>query len=1269
MTWLGTFFNIKKKSACFFALKMSDSSVYSGEDEDLLYVKYKKHIYEFAYLIDSFNDFLENSIREILAGVAKYNQNGDKFEIVLRGIDKPMYKVSGVETNLTRQTCMAHDKNYSGKVHVAIRCGNIESSEATLLEIPIMVYSNRCHDYNDRDADPGCYFIIGGNRYVCFLYETGRCSQMNVGVEKGKFYVTCAVEYANSRTSFNVVKFDNTNVIQLKTNAPILEMLEDDDVDDIDGPPDVEKTDETGKKKVVEVFIPAINAAYIIHVTNVNDEDVMTLKEFADYFFEIIRSFTPEDHWNRVRDNLSTSFSDFEDCTEDDIINSLYKSLRKEDLSKDDWKLLGKQYFDNILVGHKTHMDKIHFIAMMMCRVCQAIAGFILPTSKDYGFTRAIHPPGRVFTKLLGRKINGLLRDQSIKIEGRIKDACENFASKLQEKSANTTKKFLNSLLGVGKQWNNKPWNNETTKAVLMLADVANDTSMRAMLTRTKNDANVNMRTLSAREVQMSYLFFVDILKFTDNEMCGFIKFLASLAYVTTYLDPSSIISILKQGYYVSLWRKERTDKFHLELKVGGKTIGYTSSESVAILDPILSSKHSKQLVVGDDVLGNVKDSVSVVKFLREVKLTLVQKKRTDVYNCPVTVNTYFVGFANGKTIYDNLIMLKRLNKIGRMTSVVLSQSGTLEICTDGGRLVVPMMVVDKKQRKPKIYTDTYKDIWKSMTIDQMLLRGLIEYVDGYEIENKNLTIAQGFGDINNKLKDLSLYKEHLHTLKKNSVAFINYSREIKVIEKRFFSYVPLHPLAIYSSTMGELPYVNNHQACRSVFAEKIRGQAVGRDFQERGLYRSGFCTPYTRESHVAPMMAKYTGSSEGTYGETLNAVIMPDALNQEDAIILSKRAVDNGLRMYKIQVFKSELLQGEEFTRPELGKQHPSTMKYINANGAPTIGAYLNPGDVVIGKIHRDGTIINDMSEFMQRSNYGTVEEVLTYKNAKGNKVIKVVVKGYHKMKVGDKIASREGQKHIVVEIRNDEEMPWAKDPSIGRIDVIMNPLSLITRMTIGSLFELYGAAAMIKGQTMDITSHKNYQNDIAHAREILEEYGFSASQTAYFYNGVDGELMTTPLQYGTMRMQPLYHLAEDKIQCRGLDVKNSVTGQSLMTKAKTAANKGQKVAVQERDKLLGYKSAFFVADKMNISADGVKIVVCKTCSAWAHYSNNHFTCPTCNIDQLASVENNFYKYIEPQTTRYVRSLLLSLGHDIRPKFISGEEYLQKMSKIYREA
>ncbi len=166
-----------------------------------------------------------------------------------------------------------------------------------------------------------------------------------------------------------------------------------------------------------------------------------------------------------------------------------------------------------------------------------------------------------------------------------------------------------------------------------------------------------------------------------------------------------------------------------------------------------------------------------------------------------------------------------------------------------------------------------------------------------------------------------------------------------------------------------------------------------------------------------------------------------------------------------------------------------------------------------------------------MRHSEKGIVDTIIITETLDGNKLIKIKVRDLRIPELGDKFASRHGQKGVLGLIAPQEDMPFTEDGIVP--DLIMNPHALPSRMTLGQMFECCaGKIGASLGETQNGTAFEMENMDELQGK--LVQHGFEYGGRQPLYNGVTGEKYDVGIFFGTVYYQKLHHLVSDKIHAR---------------------------------------------------------------------------------------------------------------------------------------
>ena len=337
------------------------------------------------------------------------------------------------------------------------------------------------------------------------------------------------------------------------------------------------------------------------------------------------------------------------------------------------------------------------------------------------------------------------------------------------------------------------------------------------------------------------------------------------------------------------------------------------------------------------------------------------------------------------------------------------------------------------------------------------------------------------------------------------------------------------------------------------------------------------------------------------------------DGLGYEDAIVVSDRLVrDDVLTSVHIEEYDASVvdtkLGPEETTRdiPNVGEE---ALRNLDENGIVVVGAEVTPNDILVGKIAPKGETeltaeerllraifgekareVRDTSLRVAHGERGTVIEVKILDKEKGdelepgtNRKIVVKVAQMRKVVVGDKLAGRHGNKGVISKVVPQSDMPYLADGTV--IDVIISPLSVLSRMNLGQLLEAHlGLAAKKLNIKVALPVFEHVSED--KILEKMKEAGIPVSGKSTLFDGRTGEAYKEPIVVGVGYIMKLIHMVEDKTHARSTGPYSLVTQQPLGGKAQMG---GQRLGEMEVWALESHRAAHVLQEMLTIKSDDV--------------------------------------------------------------------------------
>jgi len=348
--------------------------------------------------------------------------------------------------------------------------------------------------------------------------------------------------------------------------------------------------------------------------------------------------------------------------------------------------------------------------------------------------------------------------------------------------------------------------------------------------------------------------------------------------------------------------------------------------------------------------------------------------------------------------------------------------------------------------------------------------------------------------------------------------------------------------------------------------------------------------------------------------GKDLRVAFMPwRGYNFEDAIVISKRLVkEDVFTSIHISDFMTEVREtklGPEIVTRDIPNVSEDALRHLDEDGIVRIGAEVQPGDILVGKITPKGEQelsseerllraifgekakeVRDTSQRMSTGKHGKVVGVKIFSKANGHELkagvlmqIQVFVAQMRKVQVGDKLSGRHGNKGVISIVLPEEDMPF--DENGVPVDIVLNPLGVPSRMNIGQLFETHlGMAASILG--MKVASPVFNAPSIDDIKSLMAKAGMTEDGKVQLFDGMTGEAFKERTTVGMLHMLKLHHMVNDKIHARSTGPYTMVTQQPLGGKAQ---NGGQRFGEMEVWALEAHGAAATLQEMLTIKSDDV--------------------------------------------------------------------------------
>jgi len=356
------------------------------------------------------------------------------------------------------------------------------------------------------------------------------------------------------------------------------------------------------------------------------------------------------------------------------------------------------------------------------------------------------------------------------------------------------------------------------------------------------------------------------------------------------------------------------------------------------------------------------------------------------------------------------------------------------------------------------------------------------------------------------------------------------------------------------------------------------------------------------------------TSEGELALGRNLTVAFMSfRGSNYEDAIIISERLVKEDvltsihIEKYSIEVRDTKL--GPEMITRDIPNVGEDALSNLDEEGVVRIGAEVESGDILVGKISPKGETeltveerllraifgekakdVKDSSLRLPHGEKGKIIEIKVFSKDAGDELtegvsqqVEVSVAQLRKISVGDKLAGRHGNKGVISSILPVEDMPYLPDGT--PVDIILNPLGVVSRMNLGQILETHlGLAAKSLGYKVATPIFDGVP--IKKIKEELKKAGFAEDGKMTVYDGKTGEPFDARVTVGVIYVLKLAHLVDDKMHARSIGPYSMVTQQPLGGKAQFG---GQRFGEMEVWALEAYGAAHTLQEMLTIKSDDV--------------------------------------------------------------------------------
>lgn len=632
-------------------------------------------------------------------------------------------------------------------------------------------------------------------------------------------------------------------------------------------------------------------------------------------------------------------------------------------------------------------------------------------------------------------------------------------------------------------------------------------------------------------------------------------------------------------------------------------------------------------------------------------EISSFQTSKTKVY-----LNGDLVGVHSEPVLLaDDLRKRRRRGEISNEVNLRFDREmNEIIINCDEGRLRRPMVTL--KDGIPSLTKKHVDDLieGKISITKNLIPEGIVEWIDAEEEEDTFIAVEPYH--VPEKCESCG------KALSPNDVTWENVGRDENHVKlkcgwcgeitktqsmlKSDHTHMEIDPMLILGVASGLVPYPEHNSSPRITM-----GAAMGK--QSLGLPGSNYRTRPDTRQHLLHYPQIPLCQTEATNFVRVNdrpggqnfvvAVISYHGYNMEDALVMNRGSVERGLgrssflRTYRAEERRYPGGQEDHFEVPNpdvMGARADTAYKHLDEDGLISPETYVAGGDVLIGKTSPP-RFLEEQTDFLtpqkrretsitvRHGEVGWVDSLMLTESENGSRLVKVKLRDQRIPELGDKFASRHGQKGVVGLLVPQENMPFTASGITP--DLIINPHAIPSRMTVAHVLDMIGGkTGSMNGEIIDGTVFSGKREDAL--RKDLIRFGFRHNSKETLYDGLTGRMIEADIFVGVIYYQKLHHMVSGKMHVRSRGPVQILTRQPTEGKARLG---GLRFGEMERDCLIGHGVSMVIKDRLLDESDGTVQYVCGNprCGHIAVLNRRgELYCPVCgNRTKINNIQTSY--------------------------------------------